>query len=75
MKTQCQEIVNAFQSNGWRMTLGYMLGHSWGYKCTSRFSDLRKHGYVIQLERGETPSQNVYTCVPPEEKGQLRFVA
>jgi hypothetical protein len=75
VKTQCQVIVDAFATNGWKMSLGYILSHTWGYKCTSRFSDLRREGYVITLERGETPSQNVYTCIPPDHSGQLRMIA
>lgn len=74
--TQCETLVELFKQNGWTMTLGQLLQYPVGYKCTSRFSDLRKQGYVITCEKGVTPSLNRYTMVAPvawktDEKGQL----
>jgi hypothetical protein len=74
---QKQRILQFFKNHDYRVTLGQLLSDpsGIGYKATSRFSDLRKEGYVITLTPGKTPSENSWTCVPPEEKGQLRFVA
>ena len=74
--TQCDQLVALFREHGWTMTLGQLLQYPVGYKCTSRFSDLRKQGYLIVCEKGATPSLNRYTMVIPlqwkcDEKGQL----
>lgn len=71
--TQQNEIIEAFRANGWKMTLGHILQHPWGYTARNRFAELRARGYVITLDRGETPSQNVYRMMPPDETGQLRM--
>lgn len=71
--TQCVRLVELFGQHGNRMTLGQLLQYPVGYKCTSRFSDLRKEGFVITCERGKIPSENLYTLYPPLKDGQLRF--
>jgi len=71
--TNRDRLVQLFESNGWKMTLGQLLEHKEGYKCTSRFSDLRKEGYEIECVRGESPSTNLYIMTPPtrfDEGGQ-----
>lgn len=65
-----QIILDAFYQNGYRMTLGYMLQHPWGYKAATRISDLRKQGYQIDCIKGETPSQNTYILRHYDDKGQ-----
>lgn len=71
--TQKQRILYLFSENNNVLTLGQLLQYPFGYKATSRFSDLRKEGYVITCEKGRTPSQNVYRLVAPEANGQLRL--
>jgi len=60
LKSNKQKILEAFLLHGNRLTLGFALKHSWGYKMCSRISDLRAEGYVISFTRGETPSKNLY---------------
>jgi len=74
--TQCDQLVVLLRENGWTMTLVQLLEYPVGYKATSRFSDLRKEGYVITCEKGATPSLNLYTMIEPivwksEGNGQL----
>lgn len=72
--TNTDRILWAFQQYGYRITLGEALKHPWGYKLTSRISDLRKRGFVIKCIKGETPSLNTYVMQPPPEaNGQMRF--
>lgn len=70
--TQKAKIIEDFRANGWRLTLGQLLEKgrmSYAHKLTARFSDLRKDGYFIQFQRGETPAQNLYTMIPPVAGG------
>ena len=71
--TQCELIIDLFRRNGNRLTLGKLLQYPFGYKSTSRFSDLRKMGYVITLHKGRTPSENEYELFEPEADGQMRL--
>lgn len=73
--TQKEIILKLFRQNGNVLTLGQLLSHpsGVGYKCTSRFSDLRKDGYVITCEEKPNASDNIYRLVEVEESGQLRI--
>lgn len=64
------EILMAFQQNGYKMTLGYMLKHRWGYKAASRMSDLRAKGYKIDCIKAQNPSDNLYVMRTFEKNGQ-----
>ncbi len=68
--TNTEKILWAFQQNGYKLTLGYALQHEWGYKLTSRISDLRKRGYQIDCILGKTPSDNTYVLKHFDETGQ-----
>lgn len=68
--TNVETILQAFKLNGYRLTLGYALEHNWGYKLTSRLSDLRKQGYRIDFIKGDTPSENSWVLHMPEKTGQ-----
>lgn len=57
---QTDVILMAFQKNGYKMTLGYMLKFPWGYKAATRMSDLRAMGYKIDCIKAENPSDNLY---------------
>lgn len=70
-----QLIIEAFRANHWEMTLGYILSHHWGYEARARFTELRHKGYTITYERGATASENTYRMIPPDESGQMRWVA
>jgi hypothetical protein len=65
--TQKEVILQAFKENGNVFTLGYALQYTWGYKVTSRISDLRKDGYQIDYERGEIPTKNRYVLTPKQD--------
>ncbi len=69
---QKQQILDLFNIYGGRITLGQLLSHpsGVGYKCTSRFSELRAQGYDIRFHKGPTPSENVYELKFYDETGQ-----
>lgn len=68
--TRTQQILSAFQHNGYKMTLGYMLQHEWGYKAASRMSDLRAKGYKIDCIKAAKPSDNLYVMTYFDKQGQ-----
>jgi hypothetical protein len=68
--TNTEQILWAFQRNGYKMTLGYMLQHPWGYKAASRMADLRKKGYQIVCHKAENPSDNLYVMTHFDKQGQ-----
>jgi hypothetical protein len=70
--SQKERLLWMFQMNGGRLTLGQLLADESGvgYKCTTRFSELRQAGYPIQFIRGETASQNTWVLNYFDEKGQ-----
>jgi hypothetical protein len=61
--SNCQKILEAFKKNKNKLTLGYVLRYSWGYKFTSRLSDLRYRGYKIDFTRGSKPSKNSWVLL------------
>ena len=74
---QTDLLLDLFKFYGYKLTLGQLLAHpsGVGYKCTSRFSDLRKKGYRIDCIKAEKASDNLYVMQPPpESNGQMRFV-
>lgn len=73
--TQKQRILDFFRKHGNTVTLGQFLSDpsGMGYKCTSRFSDLRKDGYAIICEKGKTATDNVYRLIEFDQTGQGRF--
>ena len=71
--TNTDKILEAFQMYGYRITLGQALQHPWGYKLTSRISDLRKRGYQIDCIKGKTASLNEYVMRPPPDGAQERM--
>lgn len=71
--TQKQRLIEIFRLNGFQMTLGKLLQYPEGYKCTSRFSELRDDGYNIQCVKGKRPTENLYIMQPPEKSGQMRL--
>ena len=73
---QTDAIIELFRLNGYRLTLGKLLETQYGYKCTSRFSDLRKEGYRIELihRDKEHPSNNQWQMTVPQKDGQMRLV-
>lgn len=68
--TQTETILMAFYKNGYKITLSEALKHPWGYKLTSRISDLRKKGHQIEFKRGCRPSENSWTLTHWDPKGQ-----
>lgn len=75
MKTllsQKQRLLDLFNMYGGRLSLGQLLARSdgLGYKCTSRFSELRKEGHPIEFKRGPTPSENTWTLTSFDKQGQ-----
>lgn len=69
------QIIKAFESNRYQMQLGHILKYPWGYEARARFTELRKEGYTIICQKAKDPSDNLYTMIPPEKDGQMRFVA
>ena len=61
-----QQVLTTFKEHGGSMTLGQILKYTWGYSIRSTFSRLRKQGYTVDLLRGNTPSENLYTIIEPQ---------
>lgn len=70
--TQKERLLVMFQLYGNRLTLGQLLSDpsGVGYKCTSRFSELRQEGYQIDFVKGKTASENTYVLRHYEQNGQ-----
>lgn len=73
MKSQKEEIIEAFKRNHFRMQLGHILKFPWGYEARARFSELRQEGYTITCEKAKKPSDNLYILIPPDKNGQTSF--
>lgn len=72
--TNLDRIILAFHQFGGKITLGEALKHPWGYKLTSRISDLKKQGHPIQFIRGKTPSENMWVLTHFDKKGQGQLI-
>ena len=70
--SQKDRLLDLFNLYGGKLTLGQLLSDpsGVGYKCTSRFSELRKQGYHIVFTPGKTPSENLYELKYFDRKGQ-----
>jgi len=73
--TQKEKLLDFLRKHGNCATLGQLLSDpsGIGYKATSRFSDLRKEGYVINCIKGSKPSENKYQLIEFDGMGQGRF--
>ena len=71
--TQREQLLNLFQANGNRLTLGQILNTTLAAEYRARITELRHEGYIITLERGKTSSENVYRLFKIEANGQLRL--
>lgn len=72
--TQHEQLIDLFQRNGWRVTLGQIMQTTLAAEYRARISDLRRQGFTILCEKGKNPSDNTYTMIAPDESGQMRFV-
>lgn len=74
--SQKQKILDFFRSHGNKATLGQFLSEPTGigYKCTSRFSDLRKDGFEVVCEKGKTASENLYRLIEFDQTGQGQLI-
>ncbi len=70
-----EKILQFFRSHNNQATLGQFLSDPTGigYKCTSRFSELRKDGYSIICEKKDKASDNLYRLIEFDQTGQGRF--
>ena len=68
---QKERLLELFHLYGGKLTLGQLLAREdgLGYKCTSRFSDLRKEGHEIEFMAGSTPSQNSWRLIQKGQQG------
>lgn len=71
--TQKEQLLNLFRDNGNQLTLGMILKTSLAAEYRARMTDLRHNGFKIGLERGKTPSENLYTLTEykTESNGQM----
>ena len=69
-KTQKQQLLELFEANNRIITLGQIMQTTLGAEYRARMTDLRRAGYTIRYERGDTPSQNTYQMWRP---GELKF--
>lgn len=74
--TQKQQLLALFEQFNYKLTLGQLLNHpsGVGYKCTSRFSDLRREGYKIDCIKGRTASENIYVMTHFDKSGQGQLI-
>lgn len=74
--TQIEQMIAWFRAHGNKATLAEILssGERWSYEWRARATDARKKGYVITLERGSSPSQNLYRLVDQDSNGQLMAI-
>jgi len=74
--SQKEKILHFFRSHGNQATLGQFLSDpsGIGYKCTSRFSELRKDGYQIICEKAERASDNLYRLIEFDQTGQGHLI-
>lgn len=70
--THSEQIVDFFVMKGYRVTLGEILQHSWGYRFIQRAHDLRKKGIIIRLVKQDhaVPSNNLYEMTHFDKSGQ-----
>lgn len=73
--TQRRFLLELFRNHNYQVSLSTILNTQLAAEYRARFTELRKEGYVITCEKAKKPSDNLYTMVPPEKGGQLRFVA
>lgn len=73
-QTNHELLLDLFHKNGNVLTLGQLLQYPFGYKCTSRFSELRDRGYKIECEKATRASDNIYRLLAePDINGQINF--
>lgn len=77
--TQKETLLRLFKENNNRLTLGQLLQYNVGYKAVTRFSDLRKDGYKIDLVHKDTehPTNNVYELLAmpdPQNPSQVILI-
>lgn len=74
--SQKEKILDFFRSHGNKATLGQFLSDpsGIGYKCTSRFSELRKEGYAIVCEKGQKATDNCYRLIEFDQSGQGQLI-
>ena len=71
---QKEELLELFRLHGNKLYLGEILQTRIGYEWRARATELRKLGYVIALERGARPSENIYRLYEPDAAGQLSMI-
>lgn len=71
--TQTEWLIELFRRNGFRLTLGQIMRSTLAAEYRARMSELRQKGFVITVQRGTIPSENVYTMECPDPSGQMRF--
>lgn len=72
--TQHEALIDLFRKHNNVLTLGQIMQTTLGCEYRARISELRRKGYTITLERGDTPSENTYRLIPPyqvDEQGQV----
>ena len=70
--TQKELLIKLFNENNNKLTLRQILNTYLAAEYRARMTDLRHLGYIINFERGKTPSDNLYTLVGKYDKtGQL----
>lgn len=76
--TQKESLIKMFRDKGGWLTLSEILQTSLAAEYRARFTELRRDGYSIVLERGKRPSENIYRFTEPvkthEIDGQVCFI-
>ena len=64
--TQRDKLLDLFRSHGHALSLRQILESEIGYEWRARATELRRLGFVIRLERGPRPTENLYRLIEPE---------
>lgn len=67
--TQKEQLLNLFQENGNKLTLGQIMQTNLGCEYRARMTDLRHQGHIINFKRGKRPSENLYELNPTKWEG------
>jgi hypothetical protein len=76
--THLELMIEWFKAHNGFATLGEILhsGQPWSHEFNARKTDLKKRTpYLLVLDRGSRPTENLYRLIKHEESGQIRFVA
>lgn len=64
--TQEERLLQMFRDRGNKLTLGEIMQTTLAAEYRARMTDLRHRGYIIECERRQPPSLNLYSLSGPK---------